>query len=191
MTSDGATKQAETWDPAAIGFRRLREEDVALLHEWLQTPHVRRWWQPESEWSEQDLMAKYLPMIAGNSPTAPYVISYEGVPIGYIQTYRAAAYPEWAAIVAPDEEAAGVDLFIGEANYVRRGLGVHVLRRFLRDVVFVAPEIVSCVLDAESTNTIAIRAYEKVGFRQLKTEQFPDQEVPSLILRIAREDLDA
>ena len=135
-------------------------------------------------------MAKYSPMIAGTSPTAPYVITYRDLPIGYIQTYRAAAYPECAAIVAPDEEAAGVDLFIGESDYVYRGLGVLVLRRFLRHVVFAAPEIVSCVLDAEPTNTIAIRAYEKVGFRQCKTVRFPDQTVPSLVMRIAREDLD-
>jgi len=43
---------------------------------------------------------KYGPRIAGDHPTCCYLILYEQRPIGYIQTYRIADYPDYAACVS-------------------------------------------------------------------------------------------
>ena len=161
-------------DPAKIGFRRLRMSDLPLMQRWLTAEHVRRWWGDERRTPEA-IAEKYRPRIRGQTPTACFVIIYGDAAIGYNQTYKIADYPDYARYVAVDEDAAGLDLFIGEAVYLNRGLGAPVLRAFLRDVVFDAGDAVSCVVGPEPANVVAIRAYEKVGFRSLKTIQVPDE----------------
>ena len=47
----------------------------------------------------------------------------------------------------------------------------------------------SCIIDPEPDNKIAIRAYEKAGFRYLKTVQIPTEAHPSYLMRIERADL--
>jgi RimJ/RimL family protein N-acetyltransferase len=160
-----------SWDPALIGFRPLFCSDLAILQRWMQAPHVHRWWHPDSDFADEELVANYSARIRGEDPTRSFVILYEPIPIGYVQTYPAWSYPEWVTLVAPDQNAAGCDILIGERDYVYRGLGVHILKKFLRKIVIVDPDIESCIIDPEPANLGAIRAYEKVGFRHVQIVQ--------------------
>ena len=45
--TDEARGEAGEMDPRGISFRRLRSSDLALMHRWLNAPHVRRWWYAE------------------------------------------------------------------------------------------------------------------------------------------------
>jgi len=176
-------------DPALIGFRLMTLDDLPLLHRWLETPHVLEWWWGGVAPSYKDVAEKYGPYTQGESLTDPYLILYAGQPIGYIQTYRIRDYPEYDAAVGADEVAAGVDLLIGEADYLHKGLGRHILRRFLREIVFAAEDIVSCIIGPSEANAIAIRAYEKAGFRYLKTIPSKNEPTPEYLMRIARADV--
>ena len=40
-----------------LGFRRMREEDLLLVHEWLQRPHVVRWWRERAAYGERSASA--------------------------------------------------------------------------------------------------------------------------------------
>jgi len=111
---------------------------------------------------------------------------YREVPVGYLQTYRIADHPEYARALQIEADAAGVDLFIGEAEYLYRGLGPAALRKFLKEVIFADPEISCCVLGPQPENRSAIRAYEKVGFRYVKTVRVPGQEEPEYLMRVLR-----
>ena len=121
--------------------------------------------------------------VAVNGPLGHYTIRYGAQPIGFIQTYPLRAYPDYATLIGIEDEAAGIDLFIGEADYAYRGLGAPLLRAFLRQVVFTDPAIDSCIIDPEINNTSAIRAYEKAGFIYLKTIQAPDELAPQYVMR--------
>ena len=107
-----------------------------------------------------------------------------GGPIGYIQTYRIADYPEYAQHLAASANAAGVDLFIGDATRVGRGTGTRALVKFLRTIVFADESIDECILGPETRNSRAIRCYEKVGFRYWKTVQIPGERAPEYLMRI-------
>lgn len=172
-------------DPDPIGFRGLEPTDFDLLHRWLNVPAVLEWWRepPTSEEVEE----KYAPLVRGEDPTRPFLILYAERPIGYIQTYRIADEPEYARALDLDEAAAGIDLFIGEDAYRGRGLGPEILRRFLVDVVFADPEIESCIIGPEPGNTVAIRAYEKAGFRYLKTVAVPGEPEGEYLMRVGRD----
>ena len=178
-------------DRSGIGFRRLRLTDLPLMHRWLNTEHVLQWYGVGAEKGPSSLetvTAHYTPSITGAEPTDPYAILYEGTPIGYIQSYAIRDHPEYAAAVQVEEHAVGVDLFIGEPAFVHRGLGAPILRRFLREVVFADPAVESCIIGPEPANRIAIRAYEKAGFRYLKTVREPSGEL-SYLMRVTREEL--
>jgi len=177
-------------DPALISFRRLALRDLPLLHRWLNTDHVAQWYgaghvrYPAYE----RVVERYAPRIRGEEPVDSYVIVYAGAPIGYIQTYRVADYPEdrWQV----ESGAAAIDLLIGEVEFLHRGLGTHIIRRFLAEIVFGQSDATCCIIGPEPENAAAIRAYEKAGFRYLKTVQIPDGEPPEeYLMRIAREDV--
>lgn len=176
-------------DPALIGFRRMEMDDLRLMHRWLQTRHVLEWWWGGVAPTDEAVAEKYGPRVRSEEPTDPYLILYAGQPIGYIQTYHIRDHPKYAVQVDLDEDAAGVDLFIGEAEYLHKGLGSHILRRFLRDVVFAAGDVASCIIGPSEANAIAIRAYGKTGFHYLKTIPAPNEPTPEYLMRITRADL--
>src|SRR5207244_3999544 len=70
-------------------------------------------------------IAKYRSRTDPASPTAAGIIEADGQPIGYIQCYPWAAYPEDgdALGIRFDDHAWGLDVFIGEPSRVGRGIG--------------------------------------------------------------------
>jgi RimJ/RimL family protein N-acetyltransferase len=65
------------------------------------------------------------------------------------------------------EDAAGLDLFVGEPAFLHRGLGPRILARFLEDVVWPTTGCRTCVAGPHPGNAAAIRAFEKAGFRDV------------------------
>ncbi len=173
-------------DPRGISFRRLRASDLGLMHRWLNTAHVRRWWHAEGT-SYAEIEQHYLPAIEGKEATKLFLILYESEPIGFIQSYRISAEDDEAYAGLVDvEDSAGVDLFIGDPEYLYRGLGRHVIRRFLSEHVFIDPVVEVCVIGPEPKNVAAIRAYEKASFRFFKTIQVPGEPEPEYLMRLSR-----
>ena len=175
-------------DPAEIHFRTLRVPDLPSMHRWLNTDFVMQWWGRSGP-SFEEVVKKYTPRIKGRGRTACFLIMYDDRPIGYIQTYKIKDYPDYASYVQTDEDAAGVDLFIGEADYIHKGLGSAILRTFLREIVFGTTDAVSCIIAPEPKNKAAIRAYEKAGFKYLKTIQVPGEPEPEHLMRIESADV--
>lgn len=172
-----------------ITFRPLKRRDMPLMHRWLYTPHVAKWWWPDQAPSAAALEQKYLPRIAGDEPTDCYIIQEDGRDIGYIQTYVIADHPDYDVLVGVAERAAGIDIFIGEPDRVHRGLGSGILRIFMRTIVFADPSVESCIIGPAVSNMSAIRCYEKAGFTFLKTIDVPDEEEPEQLMRIWRQEI--
>lgn len=170
-------------DSALIAFRALRMDDLPAMHRWLNNGEVKRWYN--EAWSLDEVIAKYGRRVRGETPTHSFIIMYGKTPIGYIQTYRICDYPDYAAAVQVAEDAAGIDLFIGDENYIHRGLGSHILARFLDEHVWRLTGASICVIGPEPKNTAAIRAYEKAGFRYLKTVQAPGEDEPEWLMTLA------
>ena len=73
-----------------------------------------------------EAVAEYLAAIEGRDPTDLYVIVVAGEDVGLIQTYLLADYPDYAALIGAGDEAAGLDIFLGEAELTGSGLGTDV-----------------------------------------------------------------
>lgn len=170
-----------------IGFRNLRIDDLHFMHKWLNTDFVIQWYEKRHVLLS-DIENKYIPRIRGEKPVRCFLILYEDEPIGYIQTYKLSDFPDYMEQVGIDEDSSGLDLFIGEADYIHKGLGKHIIIKFLEEKVFGLTDSVSCIIGPEPKNTAAIRAYEKVGFIYVKTIHIPNENEPEYIMRIGKEE---
>lgn len=159
-----------------ITFLPLAESHFPLLLRWLQAPHVKKWWDQDVHWTPALIQQKYGDYIKGYKldngvakPINAYIICVDEKPVGYIQIYNAYDFPREIPLVNLPESLAAFDVLIGEADYLKQGIGSKVITLFL-DQYAVSYSYV--FVDPDSANFAAIRAYEKAGFK--KTEYQPD-----------------
>jgi len=171
-------------------FKPLREKDLPLIHRWLNTPHVSEWWSLDGNHhpSMEEVVRHFSPRIKRKEPVDVFIIIYDDKPIGSIQSCMLDDYPEEKALFGLDDRCAGIDIFIGEEDYVHKGLGGSIIREFLKQVVFSKYGADSCMIDPQTENKIAIKAYEKVGFRYLRTVWYDKDKMQENIYIITRDE---
>jgi hypothetical protein len=137
-----------------------------MLYSWLQQPHVREFYQRRAP-TWDDVRERYLRRLAPEWPTKCFLI-HADKPIGYIQTYRIADWPECTASIG-ESHGISVDLLIGEGSYVGNGWGRLVLLKFLDEIAFplFAEEEVCWILH-DKLNGRALRASRAAGFEYLR-----------------------
>lgn len=149
-----------------LGVRPLTRADLPLLAGWLGQPHVHRWWQHDPD----DVEADFGTTLDGDRPTELYVIELDHHPIGMIQRYRIADYPEWRAaltmIDVPDE-ALGIDYLIGEAGFTNRGVGTALIQMFVAKAWAEMPDATAIIVDVDPENRPSWRVLERAGFVQV------------------------
>jgi len=145
-----------------VPFDRSR---APLLAEWLTRPHVARWFPDPVAWLEWALD----PPPGG----ANALIACDGRPVGYLSWRKVAR--ETLDSLGLHEIPAGsvdIDILIGEADCVGRGLGPKALA-LLVDRLRADPTVPLVGLTPSVENLAAQRAYEKAGFRKLREYEAP------------------
>lgn len=173
-----------------ITFRPLQHDDLNLMLGWLRNADVSRWYGP-APLTLAELQARYGPRIEGRKPISCYLTMYDGAPVAYIQSYPISEYPDYASALDVDPGANGVDMFIGEPGFRYRGFGPVLLQEYVRRIVFAGPDVTCCVIAPEVSNTSAIRAYAKAGFRHIKTVPIPGEEEPEYVMVLWPEEITA
>ena len=140
-----------------ITFRPLKDSDSGLLLIWMSSPHIQPWWNYEGS-SPEDEVEEALNFI-GSDEGAAFIIELNKRPVGYIQS----------CVCGPDqpEGALGVDLFIGDVSLTGEGLGPQILRQFGDDLL--AKGATRLIIDPDSSNDRAVKAYKAAGFEILET----------------------
>ena len=164
-----------------ITFIPLKKSHFPLLLKWLESPHVKAWWDTDVKWTPERIQEKYRSRsyIQGykrlvlsdrviEKPMHAFVMCVDGREIGYIQYYNAYDFPreQGYEIEGLPESLASLDVFIGEEKWTRKGLGPLLINDFLKEHVFTQFE--ACFVDPDTANIGAIRAYEKAGFKKVK-----------------------
>jgi aminoglycoside 6'-N-acetyltransferase len=125
-------------------LRPLAEGDEAELLRIHKTPEVLRWWDgPEDgfPWTDEPEATRL-------------VIEVDGLIAGLVQ---------FSEELAPKYRHAAIDLFLDPALH-GKGLGTEAVRRVVRHLIDDRGHH-RITIDPATTNTPAIRAYEKAGFR--------------------------
>jgi len=151
-----------------ISFRPVSEQDFPMLTRWLAEPHVRRFYQ-KTPVTLAGVAAEYGPAVGGEEPTRCHLALHGGAPFAYLQCYRNADYPEWAAVMG-EAEGVSIDLYIGDPVFLHRGLGRAALGGYLSQVALGrhADEL-RAYIGHDPANTAALRCSEAAGFRRLRT----------------------
>jgi RimJ/RimL family protein N-acetyltransferase len=147
-----------------INFEPVAEKHYPLLKRWLHAPHIREWW------GEPDIELGYIvDMVEGRDTTRPYIFHVDSEPTGYIQVWRIGPHQteDWTKdnpwLMELPSHAVGVDLSIGEADKLSKGIGPAVLRRFVDKLK--AEGHTAIIIDPDPANNRAVRAYAKAGFK--------------------------
>lgn len=150
-----------------IEFRPLARGDFPLLSQWLAAPHVAAWWREAHD--PVAIEAKYGPCVDGREPTEVFVVDADRAPIGLIQRYRIAEYPDWERAVAGGSApscAVGIDYLIGVGTLLGCGLGSQIIDRFVQETWNRYPDVPAIVVDVLQANRRSWRALEKAGFER-------------------------
>lgn len=167
-------------------FRPLVAADLPTLVRWFSEPHARAWYGED----EAAIRAEYAPVLAREIPIQAFVVAHEGRDIGLVEWERTGDFPELqAAYGVEDPDMANCDVLVGEPDAAHRGLGPALIEAFLREIVFADPRITGCVIDPETDNAIAIRAYEKCGFRFARAAAEDTEGNAVYLLELRRDDL--
>ncbi len=178
-------------DDARITFQRLAEADFPLLHRWLNDSEVALFYgvgdDNRKNPTMEEVIEEYEPRLKPGAATHSFITLRDGRQVGYIQCYRVGDYAEYAKAIDLDDDAWAIDLYFGEDDARGRGLGARVIERFLEEQVFSLPGVTTCLLCPEPENERGIRAYEKAGFRHVKTVWVAEEKVHAYVMRRDRD----
>lgn len=181
-----------------ICFTPLTEERIALIIEWSKRSHVANSWFREGYAPVESIYQTIREGYYKDHYNEPYILELDGIPSGYLQFCNLDRYKEIEsrpAGVLLDEPSGTycLDIFLAHEEQLGRGIGTAVVREFCRRA-FLRPEVKRIVLDPAVTDRRAVRCYEKVGFRPLRTvydgvcevvvmELYPGDELRLIVMR--------
>ena len=137
----------------AIAFRPLQLTDEALLRQWLVAPHVSAWWRD----AETEVREALGHVTAGDARA--FIIQGNGHDLGYIHAYDAL---EDSYFTDRTPGTVGMDLYLGYADLIGRGLGRRVIADFAGRLLAAGAPVV--VADPDPKNIGAVAAYRHAGF---------------------------
>lgn len=175
-------------DPAPLAFRPLAVDELPMLKGWFDQPHAAPWFRGGRSLAE--VSDEFMRYFNGEEPVHSYVVTYDCAPMGLCQWELMADFPEaMRAYGATDPGTVNVDVLIGDPSFARRGLGGPMVLRFLREIVFRDARATVCLIDPRVENAAAIRAYEKAGFRHVRTVADAEDGERLHLMELSRVDL--
>jgi RimJ/RimL family protein N-acetyltransferase len=117
-----------------LAFRPLTDSDLPLITQWLNKPHIIKWYESIDEWLTE------LNQRNGEfSWLHHFVVIYGDTPIGFCQYYDcfdSVRFEEWnGRKFTKRGEVYSIDYLIGEESYLGKGYGKELVKQ-LTDLVF-------------------------------------------------------
>ncbi|NGX46779.1 MAG: Bifunctional AAC/APH [Chlamydiae bacterium] len=144
-----------------LTFEEVVERHVPLLFSWLNSVRLKGIYD-EGYSSQEDVARKYL---AKSGTIKRFIVSLKGSPFGYIQVYDVLSSHKYAKYRSSKEVTKGVDLFIGDEFYLRKGYGFQVLKEF---IPFLGREVDRVLVDPLKGNS-SVELFKKYGFKELES----------------------
>lgn len=157
-----------------VTLRLMNEQDLPMLHGWLNRPHIVEWWGgDEARLTLKDVNEHYLPRVLAEEAITPYIAMLGQVPIGYAQSYVALESGDGWWEKETDPGVRGIDQSLADPNQLNKGLGTKLVTALV-ERLFADPLVTKIQTDPAPNNLRAIRCYEKAGFVQMKPIFTPD-----------------
>ncbi|MET7402176.1 GNAT family N-acetyltransferase [Dactylosporangium sp. NPDC005572] len=148
-------------DPWAA--RVLTTADADLVSAWMNEPHVARFW--EQAWPPARWAGTIAAQLAGDC-TRPYLVSYAGSPLAYVEIYRVPRDVVGLQYEA-DPYDLGIHLAIGDREHTGQGLGRAMVRALAEGLFVADPRCLRVLADPDERHEIALRMFAGAGFQSL------------------------
>lgn len=159
-----------------LSFHPFGKADQKLALEWLEKPHVKKWYHGQGLMNTINHLDLYAKGVRTNGNYHfDFWVAYLGKdPFGLLMTSPIEGpcnlqdpYNKW---FEEGKEIITLDVLIGEERFLGKGLGQRMIRELLLDKFSRCNKV---LIDPSTNNIKAIHIYEKVGFK--KIEEFcPD-----------------
>jgi len=151
-------------------FRPLSFSDIPLMYNWFNQPHVQKFYSLR-QWTEKEVLEKLKLYITGEKPVSGFIVLMGKDSIGYVQQYKISEQYEASDYSWLDQNlsqtvvnnAAGMDLFIGDKKFMGKGIGSEIIKAFIESKMW--SQYQYCVVDPDIRNISAIKCYEKLNFQ--------------------------
>nr|BFE55941.1 GNAT family N-acetyltransferase [Dactylosporangium thailandense] len=137
--------------------------DAELVSRWMGEPHVEAFWRaawPARRWAEE-LAAQ----LAGEH-SRPYLVSFEGDPLSYVEIYRTPRDVVGRQYDA-DPYDLGVHLAIGDPRRTGQGLGRAMVRAIAEGLAVADPRCRRVFADPDERHVVARRMFARAGFQSI------------------------
>ena len=137
-----------------ITFRKLedKKEEYIKLHKWCQNEFVYEWFE-QRILSYDEIVNKYKRKLKEKIQEL-LIIKCNNKDIGLVQIYKY------------DDNTYEYDLFIGEENYLNKGIGTIIVNK-VNNYIYDKYKAKSIILRPFKRNIRAIKCYEKCGFKYI------------------------
>lgn len=179
---NGLPDAPAAFDRPDVSLRPVAMADVPLLRRWDSAPHIEEAtgrkpgepgaWDWENEIAEAQVWREM------------FIAEHRGRPVGFVQIMDPHEEPTayWGAC---GKGVRAIDIWIGEADCLRRGIGTQMMRLALTRC-FAVPDVGEVLIDPLSGNDRAIAFYKSLGFLSVGRQRFGDDDC--LVMRIRRDD---
>lgn len=176
-------------------FKPAIESQRNLIHHWLQQDYIHEWVHGQGLKNLINGLEKFYEYreegkgLERDSNIAQHWIAYENdTPFAYLLTSNvfkdsAESYAKYSELEGP---AITLDIFIGDKNYLGKGLADILIKEFLLSNFSDVSEI---FIDPEKSNKRAIHVYEKTGFKIVGEFLAPWHPVPHYIMKLNMHEL--
>jgi aminoglycoside 6'-N-acetyltransferase len=163
-----------------VSFAPLARSDLVLLARWLAEPLVARWWNHEL--STDAIERDFGPAVDRADATELFVVARNEVPVGLIQRYPIAAYPEWhtelAGVCPVPPCALSIDYLLGEPAARNQGFAPIMIGAFVTRSWADHPAARDIIVPVAAGNIASWRTLARAGFRRIaRGELEPDNPI--------------
>ena len=153
------------------------DQDLQLVHSWMNDPEVARFWKMPWPLAE---IASYLHRQDTSGHSTPYLGLLNGVPMSYWEVYCAELDP-LAQYYAAGEHDVGLHMLLGPAECRGRKLAVDLIAAVSTRLLSRDPRT-RVVAEPDVENTRVIRILEGLGWRRAADLDLPTKRAALMIL---------
>jgi len=148
-----------------LQLREVTKDDLVLIERWLHADHVR------SAWGDPDAHLRLLGTLPADGGWRA-IIEADGLEVGLVLWQHPTRQElDVAGLTDIPQSAIDIDIMIGEADAVGRGVGSSAIRLVV-DAAFSDPAVPFVMACARLDNLASQRTFAKAGFR--KDREFDD-----------------
>ena len=176
-------------------FKPAIESQRELIHRWLKQDYIREWIHGQGLQNTLSGLEKFIQCqvegknVDRQSERTQHWIGYDGdKPFVYLLTSTVFknANNAYAKYRETEGLAITLDIFIGDIEYLGKGLASRVIQEFLLSQF---PNVSEVFIDPEKSNVRAIHVYQKTGFHIVGEFIAAWHPVPHYIMKLNVEDI--